>query len=77
MAGSYKHIVDNENKFIGIDLIDNLGDAYEALEECHALIRILSGDSKQKIFEAHRQYMTELQSDYGMKMTFDDFWGDE
>ena len=57
MAGSYKHIIDHENKFIGTELIDNLGDAYEALEECYDMIEFLTGGDKQKIFEAHLAHL--------------------
>jgi hypothetical protein len=49
MAGSLNHITSDDGEFIGIDLIDNLGDAYEALEDCFHLIAILSGGDKDKI----------------------------
>lgn len=52
MAGSYRHITDHDNKFRGIDLIDHLGDAYEALEECYDMIAFLTNNDKQKIFNA-------------------------
>lgn len=54
MAGSYKHIVNPDGSFRGTDLIDNLGDAYEALEECHLMIEHLTNGNKVKIFEAWR-----------------------
>lgn len=53
MAWSYRHITNSKNEFIWIELIDNLGDAYEALEECYGLINILSWWDKQKIAQAH------------------------
>ena len=61
MAGSYRHCVNADSKFIGIDLIDNLGDAHEALEEMYDMIEYLSdlnadlmrpGDAKARIHEA-------------------------
>lgn len=52
MAGSYQHIVNGKNEFIGTDLIDNLGDAYEALEECYEMIQFLTGGDKVKIHES-------------------------
>ncbi len=55
MAGSYRHIVNSRNEFRGVELIDDLGDAYEALEECYDIIRHLSGDDKAKIHEAWRE----------------------
>jgi hypothetical protein len=57
MAGSYRHITDENNNFKGIELIGDLGDAYEALEECWYIINILSGGDKQKIADAHLEYI--------------------
>jgi hypothetical protein len=42
MAGSLSHIVNEDGTFT-MDLIENLGDAHEALEECFAIIKRLSG----------------------------------
>ena len=52
MAGSYRHIVDADNNFRGINLIDNLGDAHEALEECYDMIQWLAQGDKHRICEA-------------------------
>lgn len=60
MAGSYSHIVDKNNKFKGIELIGDLGDAYEALEECWHMIDILSGSDKDKIDQAHYEYLKRV-----------------
>lgn len=60
MAGSYSHIVDKDNKFKGVELIENLGDAYEALEECWHIIDILSGSDKDKINEAYYEYLERI-----------------
>lgn len=40
MAGSLNHIVADDGGFT-MDLIENLGDAHEALEECHQFIAYL------------------------------------
>lgn len=75
MAGSYRHITDANNAFIGVDSIGDLHDAYEALEECHLMIEHLTGGDKVKIFEAWREgYFKKCcppQNDPG---TADDFW---
>ena len=60
MAGSYLHVTDTDWSFRGIDLIDNLGDAYEALQEMHAMIGYLAAevsrdDPRRAIHEAHRE----------------------
>jgi hypothetical protein len=39
MAGSYRHITNGDGSFRGVELLDNLGDACEALEECYDMIR--------------------------------------
>lgn len=77
MAGSYKHIVNCKNEFIGVEILDHLGDAYEALEECHAMIRILAGGDLNKIFEAQRSYVAEFNPACAEKMTYEDFWNCE
>ncbi len=74
MAGSYSHIVDGDNNFTGVDLLDHLGDAHEALEECHFMISFLSGGDKQKIFEAHRAYVAKMNPDYAAKMRPEEYW---
>lgn len=38
MAGSYNHCVDEQGRFVGVRHLDNLGDAYEALEEMYGMI---------------------------------------
>lgn len=52
MAGSYKHIVNDRNEFRGVELLDHLGDAYEALEECYDMIQYLTGGDRRRIHEA-------------------------
>ena len=52
MAGSFKHIIDKDLKFRGTDLLDNLGDCYEALEECYDMIMHLTEGNKQRIYTA-------------------------
>jgi hypothetical protein len=49
MAGSLSHIVDDDTGRFTMDLLDNMGDAHEALEECFALIHALTGGDKEVI----------------------------
>lgn len=77
MAGSYRHITNSENEFIGLDLIDNLCDAYGALEECYQIIRELSEGDKSKIFEAQKAALLKSQTvnhDYIKSRTEEDYW---
>jgi len=55
MAGSFHHIIDPQDlSFRGTEFIENLGDAYEALEECYYMIMHLTKGNKKTIFEAYR-----------------------
>lgn len=49
MAGSLNHIVDENTGKFSMDLIDNLGDAHEALHECFEIIRTMTGGDKDEI----------------------------
>lgn len=56
MAGDYNFVTDSDGNFIGVDQLDNLGDAYEALEACVAIINSLAdatGNRKTAIYEAY------------------------
>lgn len=76
MAGSFGHITDDAGQFIGIALIENLGDAYEALEECFGMIHVLSGGDPNKIEDARRRYREGLESG-GINKNFEDDEDDE
>lgn len=54
MAGSLNHIIDNDGSFT-MDLIENMGDAHEALEECFRIIVELSKGKRKLISKACRQ----------------------
>lgn len=49
MAGSLNHIVNSDTGEFYPDRIENLGDAYEALEECFSLIIALTSGKKEVI----------------------------
>lgn len=55
MAGSLSHIIGPDGRF-RMDLIENLGDAWEALEECFILIYVLSGGESNKVSAACRMH---------------------
>lgn len=61
MAGSYRHITNGTGRFIGTNEIDNLGDAYEALEECYGMIQFLTGGDAARITEAVERYKEGLR----------------
>lgn len=51
MAGSLSHIVTDRGEF-RMDLIENLGDAQEALEECFDIIAVLCGGDMKRLRQA-------------------------
>jgi hypothetical protein len=81
MAGSYRHVVDKDGEFIGVELIDNLGDAYEALEEMYDMIQHLSRGDRVQIHEAWRtghyaKRMPERLAEEPQMFSYDQFWSE-
>jgi hypothetical protein len=67
MAGSYNHIVKKPSgKFQGVELLDNLGDAWEALEECFGMIWYLADGDAEKVEEARQNYKAGLERSSGV-----------
>lgn len=64
MAGSWQHVVNANGTFIDNDrfpdMIENLGDAYEALEECYGMIVWLTNGDAEQINEANERYQQGL-----------------
>ena len=56
MAGSYEHCVDHNFKVHGSIMlenqIENLGDAYEAIEEMVEMINVLTSGDSREIYRA-------------------------
>ena len=48
MAGSLKHLTNNDGNYRGMDLIENMGDAEEAIEEMFFII-----GSFRRVWEGH------------------------
>ena len=46
MAGSYHHLLDGKGNFT-FEYIENMGDAYEACEDCFKIIKILKMQIKK------------------------------
>lgn len=47
MAGSLSHLIDEETGEFRFDLIENMGDAYEACEDCVTIIKNIHADAKK------------------------------
>lgn len=65
MAGSWNHIITDDGALISNedfpDMIENLGDAYEACEECYGMVLFLSNGDPAKIEEARERYREGLE----------------
>lgn len=61
MAGSYKHIVDENGALRGIDYLENWGDMHEAIEECYGMIWYLAGGDAAKVEIARKNYTKGLE----------------
>jgi len=72
MAGSYNHIVTDDGNLMSNDqmmisgaMIENLGDAYEAIEELYGMIWYLAGmhpgKEKMAVEEARQNYQDGLR----------------
>lgn len=67
MAGSYKHVTDKRGKLLRneefVDYIENLGDAYEAIEEMYYMIQHLAKGDTEAINAAQEWfYKTQPQN---------------
>lgn len=60
MAGSYGHVVNDAGALLEFkpftDMIENLGDAYEAVEEMYWMIHYLAAGDPAKILEANNAF---------------------
>lgn len=66
MAGSYNHVVndkgnllDNDEMMISAAMIENLGDAYEAIEEMYGMIWYLAGKHSDYATPAYIKVLVE------------------
>lgn len=61
MAGSYLHCIKSDFTLTEDleDMIENGGDAYEAIEEMVYMINFLSGGDPEKIYKASEAYYKE------------------
>ena len=74
MTGGYRHIVNEDGSFRGVDLLDHLGDAYEALEECYEMIQYLNDGNKTKIYKAWRDGYFKKYHPTATPPTESEFW---
>lgn len=56
MAGSYGHVTNDRGVFVGVDLLENDGDVFEACEEMYGMIWYLANGDRKKVAEAVKHY---------------------
>lgn len=64
MAGSWGHITDDQGRFRGLGTVENLGDAYEALEECYGMVWLLASQLEQVTSVPAATFVNVARSDY-------------
>lgn len=71
MAGSYKHCVTDagllrtDESFT--NMINNLGDAWEALEEMYGMIWLLAGGNRHLVEDARQRYTEGIELSPGVQ----------
>jgi hypothetical protein len=70
MAGSWGHIVTRKGKFQGTRLLDNLGDCYEALEECYGMVQWLAEQIAAETVSDRQTVIEDAQKNWqaGMRL---------
>jgi hypothetical protein len=68
MAGSYRHTINDDGTFRGVDLLDHLGDAFEALEEMYGMIWYLADGSAARVEEARQNYQLGIERSPGVNV---------
>lgn len=67
MAGSYKHVVDEQGRLLSneqfLNPIDTLGDAYETIEEMYGMIWYLAEGNATRVEIARQNYQTGIIQD--------------
>lgn len=77
MAGSYRHVTRGDGSFRGCELIENLGDAAEAIEEMWYMIDSLTKRNPWSIYLAYLEYLhraTGREIDAPTIEDFTEFW---
>ena len=64
MAGSYFHVIDEKGWLLEPEemqgMIENLGDAYEAIEEMYWMIQVLAKDDGDRIIGAQKRAIKRI-----------------
>lgn len=71
MAGSYNHIITNHGNLVNnetfVDMIENLGDAYEMAEEMYGMIWFLAHTQNSELSPGERVGLARQQYKVGLE----------
>ena len=73
MAGSYRHLVNDDLQYIGLDLIENGGDAAEAIEKLYGMTCWLASQAAIRTGRTYAQVIEEAEANWktGISITGD------
>ena len=80
MAGSFNHVAyfrDGKLRFRGLELIEDIGDAYEAIEEMFDMIEHLCRGDIEQLRAAHKAHCFKRNGFYEEKVHSDWLMPDE
>lgn len=68
MAGSWQHMTTSKGKLLNNErfcgMIENLGDAYEAAEECYGMVQYLAGQLADLTGASRQDIIREAEGHY-------------
>lgn len=62
MAGSYRHLVDDDLRYAGLDLIENGGDAAEAIENLYGMVCWLASQAALRTGRTYAQVIGDAEA---------------
>jgi hypothetical protein len=62
MAGSYRHLVDDDLQYVGLDEIENGADAAEAIEELYGMVCWLASQAAIRSGRTYAQVIEDAEA---------------
>jgi hypothetical protein len=64
MAGSYRHLVNDDLQYTGLDLIENGGDAAEAIEKLYGMVCWLASQAAVRTGRTYAQVIEDAEANW-------------
>ena len=77
MAGSFKHVLNDDGSYRGVDLLENMRDMAEAVEEMAFILLLIRNEwqyGKRLVFEASEEYFQCLRGEHPWPEWFQRSW---